>query len=427
MEELFAFLCHLAVVYVFAWQLRLASVMDGNDFRTLILDASSSRGGIFLAAWAWLAAHTAWVACTEAQQLRHVGLVDYLTDEWNLLEFVGMCVQAQVVVAVGYMVLATPDDLERIEARLQESILIGLGTTDHAGHDHVCPAGVHANPSGLCPGRDYDDVESPFTFGGENLSRAMQAVLNVASLTVLLSSLRIFYYMRGIAQLGALVQMIASILRDMGPFVVVASTIIVAFAFALTIAPSGMRRMDATLWVSMKMGLYGEFEGNELFHAGSYVGVITMGFVITVQIVLLNLLIAIMGDSYRRVQKRTLQAALFERARVVAKLERTPGLLHRLSRRLRAPSRDALWWIRDPTWLHVLDNDVQTSSFRTVMPQGDYFNDQQEGAGTRADRLANRHDDGLTSRATVTSAAQRAGIARVIRLLQALLDDANAS
>jgi len=351
LEELLGFCAHLVVVYMYASQLRLASALTHGELMDALTRAEDHLGPLLVLGWLWTTGHALWVLVDEMLQMRRIGIIDYITDEWNVLDLLGTTVQSLASVYVALLVLA-PADLS--DAFRAYSIL-RIGTLDHTGHAHICENG-RADARGLCPERVYEEIDEPFAYDGQLLPQEWQQVLNLTSLVIILSSLRLFYYMRGFQQLGALVQMIASILRDMGPFIVVAIVIMFSFSFALTIAPSGVRPLAASLWLSMNMGLYGEVDGNDLFHAGAYVTSIAQLFMFTVQIVLLNLLIAIMADSYRRVQARTLQAALFERARVVAKLERSPGVLRRMAGKL--SSQAHVLWIREPTWLHVLDNDI---------------------------------------------------------------------
>jgi hypothetical protein len=284
-------------------------------------------------------------------QIRHSGLVDYFGDEWNILDLMRIVTQLAIS---AYLALIVGAPREVGEAFLRNGLL-RFGFVDHTGHSHACPHG-EANAMGECPGRPGMESEfsAPFVFDGQTLSPEWSVLLNLAGFSVILNSLKLFNYMRGFSQLGALVQMIRAIVSDMIPFMVVLSILVFGFGFALTIVPSGLRRFDVAIWVTINAGLYNNFNMQQFYHGGFYTCILVQCYQLLVQVVLLNLLVAIMADSYHRVKARTKQAAKFERARVIGEMETSPQLLSKLLRRFFQQQEE---WVRAPQWLHILEKD----------------------------------------------------------------------
>lgn len=284
-------------------------------------------------------------------QVRHSGVVTYFADEWNVVDLLRIGTQMAISAYLALLVAAPA----HMRAAFDASDVLQLGYVDHSGHAHACPPDL-VSPMGECPGRAGADDEftAPFLFDGRVLSAGWSVCLNFAGLSVILNSLKLFNYMRGFAQLGALVQMIQAIISDMVPFMVVLGILVFGFAFALTIIPSGQRRYEIALWQTLNANLYNNFNAQAFFHAGAYSAVLFQCYQLLVQVVLLNLLVAIMADSYRHVKSRTKQAAKFERARVIGEMETSPQLLSILLRKLFQRQEE---WVRAPRWLHILDND----------------------------------------------------------------------
>lgn len=287
--------------------------------------------------------------------MRHSGFADYFADEWNIVDLCRIVTQMAISVYLALIVGAPA----ALTWALENNSFLSFGFVDHTGHAHACPPD-QLSPTGECPGRAGADDEfaAPFLFDGQVLTAEWAILLNLAGLSVILNSLKLFNYMRGFAQLGALVQMIMAILSDMIPFMVVLGILVFGFAFALTILPSGQRRYEVALWNTVNAGLYNNFNAQNFYHAGPYNAVLVQSYQLLVQVVLLNLLVAIMADSYRQVKSRTKQAAKFERARVIGEMETSPQLLSALLRKLFQRQEE---WVRAPRWLHVLDNDERAA------------------------------------------------------------------
>lgn len=143
-------------------------------------------------------------------------------------------------------------------------------------------------------------------------------------LLVLMSTFALMQYLRGFPTFAPLVAMLAEIVTDMLPFMFLLLVIMVCFSFIFNIdMPSLAQDVKIGLFQTFVMGILADFD-TEMFDdtqtATWFSKVIFMLMMIVVQLIMLNLLIAIMGSTYERVsdvQYTTLRAA---RARVVLKM-----------------------------------------------------------------------------------------------------------
>lgn len=140
---------------------------------------------------------------------------------------------------------------------------------------------------------------------GEPHARTMLA------LALYVKWLGVLSYMQPFEATGPLVRMIIAILYDVRYFILVLAVAVAATWTSLTLLlpeKQGYERLgDAGngLYITFNMLLLGDFE-SDLFD-GEYVVLVRLLFVFTmvlVSIVLLNLLIAIMGDSYTRISEK---------------------------------------------------------------------------------------------------------------------------
>jgi len=351
---LLQYTAHMAIIFVYASALRAASALGDEELIARLIDWTTPDGPFLCIGWVWTAIHTVFVVYSESGQVMHAGLGAYLADEWNVVDLIRVVLQALVSVFFALICL--------VPGSLRETFMLypglSLSGVSHEGHDHTCAT---PDPLGRCLEdlAEVDEMVRPFVFDGVVLEQQWRLLLNAAGLLVVLTILKVFNYMRGFAQLGALVQMIQSILKDMVPFMVVLGISTLGFGFAMTIIPAGQRTLDTTIWTTINMALYSNFDRDFFYHGGWYSATLVQMFQFVVQIVLLNLLIAIMADSYRNVQERTVQAQRFERARVITDMEASPQFFSSFIRRLGLNGSQPPSWVDRPRWLHILANDDQ--------------------------------------------------------------------
>lgn len=134
----------------------------------------------------------------------------------------------------------------------------------------------------------------------------------------------LLYYLQPLETTGPLVRMIVTICFDVRYFVMVLVIALVAtfLALYLLVAGGDYGGIGTGLLVTYNMLFLGEFEVDAL--AGEYTVLVRLVFVVTtlfVTIILLNLLIAIMGDSYARIQENSEVEFLRLRATVLREYE----------------------------------------------------------------------------------------------------------
>ena len=164
--------------------------------------------------------------------------------------------------------------------------------------------------------------------------------------------LNTLYYMQGFDESGGLVRMIIGIIQNVRYFVMILSVCMMGFAAGFFILFEGQDGHDGDMsYRSPAMSLLYSYEimlaGFTLSDIdGSSNAVVTsilfIAFTLFINIVMLNLLIAIMGDIFDRIQENAKAEFIFARAQIILEFEAV------LSKSDRA---NTAWF---PTWLQVL-------------------------------------------------------------------------
>jgi hypothetical protein len=141
---------------------------------------------------------------------------------------------------------------------------------------------------------------------------------------------KVLFFLRGLDQTAFLVSMLSAIVLDTTPFLVVLLVLMIGFAFAFFMLQRGQKQNDS-LFVSFPgsslavfdMGIMGDFDVDVFRLAPNwFIGVpLFVTFIVMVPIVMLNSLIAIMSDTFERVQQNTTAASRQERAKIILELE----------------------------------------------------------------------------------------------------------
>ena len=182
-----------------------------------------------------------------------------------------------------------------------------------------------------------------------------------------LSYLNTLYYMQGFEGSGQLVRIISGIISGIGSFMLILVVCMIGFAFGFFILyeagagkysvaggsgegegevvnePYGM----GTPWMALFSGfllLLGDFNVDE-FNASVSFGTTLLLFVVFmffINIVMLNLLIAIMGDIFDRIQENARAEFMFARAGIIVEFENMLST---------GDLKNEEWF---PTWLQVL-------------------------------------------------------------------------
>jgi len=213
---------------------------------------------------------------------------------------------------------------------------------------------------------------------------------------VLVVSVRFCYFFRGNLQLGALTHTFFNIIIDILPMLAFLGVIIFGFTFALMILImheldntyyGQWHSIDKALYVVLNMGLYAQTDpvAVKIERSSTVLLLLYQLFMFVVQVIVLNMLIAIMADSHSRVTKQSALVAQHGRAQLILEYETLE--LSRLRQRAKRAGRLSGAWaagvkqvsgaitldfarlqgqerqrleIVCPKWLHVLmpaDND----------------------------------------------------------------------
>jgi len=167
-----------------------------------------------------------------------------------------------------------------------------------------------------------------------------------------------FTSFRGFLKFGALVHMVLAVVQDICPFLILVGMVIMGYSVALSLVTAdhdstfGQYSFLGALGTTIDMGLYATTIDPDTMHSPS-IFALYFPYMLTVQVILLNLLIAIITTSYYRVGNNAARVALYQRARLTVELEprgSAEGGLHRWLGRATLSDNNH----PRPRWLHVL-------------------------------------------------------------------------
>jgi hypothetical protein len=231
------------------------------------------------------------------------------------------------------------------------------------------------------------------TESAENI-HALQAGAGLAS------GAKVLFFLRGLDAFAFLIGMLEQVMRDMSNFMVVLFIILATFSytFFMLLHDSKLGQQDdykfsgiMSFVASFDM-MFGSFSIIDFQQAPFAVlaVVLFIVFMMVVSIVMLNALIAIMSDTFERVQQHKTAAAVLERAKVIIELEQ------RLASAAPTSDPPSAWKIvsatllslgigyRSHSYLHVLqpdftgDDDEWEGRMRMLMRKFDAMKANQE-------------------------------------------------
>lgn len=168
------------------------------------------------------------------------------------------------------------------------------------------------------------------------INEDVRKVAAVASVLLLINSLR---YLRGFNSLGPLVRNVEHIITDIASFVTLLFLIVLGFsnAFNLMYAESDVNKYEhfGKSFMSTFAMMMGGFELAEFANASNetLMNILFLIYMLLVNIVLLNMLIAIMGETYTRISENATSEFQYARAKlIVDNLAELPKDVHRMER-----------------------------------------------------------------------------------------------
>ena len=365
----------------------------------------------------------------EMLQLFASGMREYFFDVWNVLDLFYSLGQLTINVAVTlkleapelfspifeYANYSTDDAADNftVAAAARRALKAGKGGTSGvvrrpAAHPHRAPTSRAPHSlitTGSCAPRPVDPppIPSPPTPHPSHPRQAGSAddygyrtieergleptglVVTLQAFVLIACWFRLVAYFRGSLAMSSLLHMVIAILIDMIPFLVMLIIFTVAFSLALHILIKfQVEHLDATetsgewhiaeeewgnlldaTYTTFNMGLYAAFDARAL-KLNWQIVLVFEGFMVIVQVVLFNLLIAIMADTHHRVREQSQLVALYQRSILVLEeeqavrrqLKNTP-LSTRLLRKIFGKAADLPQIY--PRWLHVILPNVESN------------------------------------------------------------------
>ena len=197
------------------------------------------------------------------------------------------------------------------------------------------------------------------------------------AITSLLSILRLVFYFKGVLRLGALVHTMVRIIRDILPLNLLIAVLTLAFWSAIYLLMSvELTEEGSPEWhtffgsvsLMVNMGLYSDIDKKVAnFERSAFAQLLFHMYMLIVQLILLNMLIAIMGESNAAVRQVSQLVAQFERAQLILKWEerlaaslrvrRPDSRFHRFERLVSGFPVDCSKEVVEslfPSWIHVL-------------------------------------------------------------------------
>mmetsp|Transcript_6199 Transcript_6199/g.12871 ORF Transcript_6199/g.12871 Transcript_6199/m.12871 type:complete len:1433 (-) Transcript_6199:1267-5565(-) len=190
--------------------------------------------------------------------------------------------------------------------------------------------------------------------GFQNINRTPSTITLALALPI--TWVKMLYYMQGFDESGKLVRMILGIMWGIKDFLLILIVCMVGFAVSFFILCEGQVNADGR-HVSPFMSIFssyvlllGEFEFVEDFDKSRHIviSVLFVLFTLFINIIMLNLLIAIMGDIFDRIQENAKAEFIFARAQIIIEFE---GALNFLIPQNIRKREEENWF---PTWLQVL-------------------------------------------------------------------------
>jgi hypothetical protein len=202
-----------------------------------------------------------------------------------------------------------------------------------------------------------------YWFAGEE-HEALRAMFTLASCVV---CLRVLTYLRSLEETGSFIGLVLMVMKDMGPFLVILGIVLVAFAGAFYHLGAFKDSDDPTAGGALfgaYMMMFGELyleDQSEWWTRGEGRGLasplgkaVQSVFLLFVLVIMLNLLIAIISDTFEKVTEKEVAQFRSERARLIVEYEANVRLFSAITR----IPLDA-YLKSEALWLHVLKRSEQ--------------------------------------------------------------------
>lgn len=397
-----AYYCTHAII-VQAYNLRASAIIDYSLADVLGLPEGKHQGqpDIFtLVGFVWTTLIVVNTLLTEIRQMRH-GLASYISDIWNWFDWV--YILGQSAVNALFVLRDYVPELLIVRDVVNGTIIsrrLGEGAADGMVDLGMGMGGVGGQGPGSSGGYDVHELVYGRTLkskgsvgGGEDVYgetfSTVGPFVNLQSIVVVTSTLRLLYFFSGHLRLGALVHALKRIVLDILPLMTLVVVFIVAFTGAMMILVMHELQGEAypqwhafhdAMQLIINAGLYTATpEVAMRYGRPPLIVIMYMVFMFLVQIILLNMLIAIMAESHSRVSAQSELVAQMGRAKLILEYEQAE-----LSRyKSRVPARHGAGGLFShlseheaqrlervcPRWLHVLMPAEHTRGEEEDLPE----------------------------------------------------------
>ena len=411
-RTLFWYVVHMIVVIVFnlhaAFTLdwSMDDVLGRSAYSDDLGNAAESPDGyvhgrpnvLLLLGLAWTSVQCVHTGLNEIWQLRVSGRRAYFRSFWNHFDLLYVFGQGAInvifclrdSVPTWLIIDFAPNATEAADAEAATSrrrLFLRGSSALHGWHD-AAPYRYDDDPYGRTPTHPLRLLRaaSSNTAGSEDgeTGYAIGAFVYLQSLVCLGICIRLIHFFRGSLRLGALAHTLGAIAVDILPLLSLLAVFVVAFCLATMVVlihectsevyGEWHNPFDALL-VMLNIGLYTYYNSSVFKPERRFLLLIYQFYMILVQVILLNMLIAVMSESHNRVTTQAELVALHGRAKLILEYE-TEELERQKSHKERRGGTGATvgatalrgWMARlDPRQL--LDDTAQEERMQRVCPR----------------------------------------------------------
>jgi len=198
---------------------------------------------------------------------------------------------------------------------------------------------------------------SIIAYYGEGREEDFGQLRGLASIALIFLYLKLLYYAQGFVMWASTVKIAIKILNDMKRFFAIIIVILIGFAFSFSTMLSYTNSLGAFddpahAFLQMTLYLYGAVDNvADVFDVGFVPVVLFELFMILEVLILLNLMITVMADSFRAVKDQAGIDVLLNKAELVVKLEHIYRILHK-GKSVNDKDCDSEY-----PWVHLLEVD----------------------------------------------------------------------
>ena len=292
---------------------------------------------LFLVGLAWTSLRCVTKLLSFGFEVRLKGLAHFCSHIWNWLDLSTIAGQATINVLFCLRDVMSPSVRSTLLVHYDYYNLTAARRLSETDDHHLVPPADAFDDAADWPPHHHRlrGLRASSMGGGASAGTSGHlngAIIYLLSVQCLALCLRMLYFFRGSLKLGALSHAMNAIIVDILPLMVLLLLFVVAFCFAMTIlvvnevdSETGELYAWFDFWegllVMMNVGLYTYYDAAAFKNNRNFVMMVYHVYMILTQVVLLNMLIAVMNMSYTRVAEQSELVALSGRAKLILEYE----------------------------------------------------------------------------------------------------------